>query len=107
MGLCHRMRYGRGGTSGSSTGSIIESNFHSGIKRYSTGGNFYLTAPCRVSYPHKGVLEPTLMFGSEAQNWQSKNESRLNVVEMRSLYVRIMYYLEGNVEIPKCKVGNE
>jgi len=56
---------------------------------------------------HNGVLIPTLMYGSEAWNWQRKDESRLNAVEMRSLRRmcgKTMYDRVRNVEIRKeCK----
>ncbi|GBP12987.1 hypothetical protein EVAR_79323_1 [Eumeta japonica] len=39
---------------------------------------------------HNGVLNPTLMCGSESWVWQKKNERSIEVVEMRSL--RSMYY---------------
>ncbi|KAI5644163.1 reverse transcriptase (RNA-dependent DNA polymerase) domain-containing protein [Phthorimaea operculella] len=34
---------------------------------------------------HRGVLVPTLMYGSESWVWQKKHESRINAVEMRAL----------------------
>ena len=34
---------------------------------------------------HNGVLVPTLMYGSECWVWQTRHESRINAVEMRSL----------------------
>lgn len=34
---------------------------------------------------HRGVLVPTLMYGSECWVWQKKHESMINAVEMRSL----------------------
>ena len=34
---------------------------------------------------HRGVLVPTLMYGSECWVWQKKNESRIWAVEMRAL----------------------
>ena len=34
---------------------------------------------------HNGVLEPTLMYGSECWVQQKRHESRVNTVEMRSL----------------------
>ena len=34
---------------------------------------------------HRGVLVPTLMYGSESWVWQKRHESRINAVEMRAL----------------------
>ncbi|GBP69668.1 hypothetical protein EVAR_49920_1 [Eumeta japonica] len=34
---------------------------------------------------HNGVLIPTLVYGSESWVWRKKNESRIDMVEMRSL----------------------
>ena len=34
---------------------------------------------------HRGVLVPTLMYGSESWVWQAKHKSRINAVEMRAL----------------------
>ena len=56
---------------------------------------------------HNRVLIPTLTYDSEAWNWQRKDESRLNAVEMRSLKRmcgKTMYDRIKNVDIRKeCK----
>ncbi|GBP33077.1 Zinc finger and BTB domain-containing protein 47 [Eumeta japonica] len=40
----------------------------------------------QITWPHNGVLIPTLMYGSESWVWQKERENRFNAVEMRSLH---------------------
>ncbi|KAI5640894.1 reverse transcriptase (RNA-dependent DNA polymerase) domain-containing protein [Phthorimaea operculella] len=47
---------------------------------------------------HRGVLVPTLMYGSESWVWQKKHESRINAVEMRALRSMIGVKLSDRIK---------
>ena len=54
------------------------------LSLHSLIGNQNLSQKARLAI-HRGMLVPTLTYGSECWVWQKKHESRINAVEMRAL----------------------
>ncbi|XP_063537021.1 uncharacterized protein LOC134746536 [Cydia strobilella] len=60
---------------------------------------------------HRGVLVPTLMYGSESWVWQKRHQSQVNAVEMRALKsvcgVRLQDRIRNSVIREKCGLSED
>ena len=60
---------------------------------------------------HRGVLVPTLMYGSESWVWQKKHKSKINAVEMRALRsmcgLKLCDRVKNSVIREKCGVKED
>ncbi|XP_063364409.1 uncharacterized protein LOC134653055 isoform X1 [Cydia amplana] len=60
---------------------------------------------------HRGVLVPTLMYGSESWVWQKRHQSQVNAVEMRALRsvcgVRLQDRIRNSVIREKCGLNED
>lgn len=60
---------------------------------------------------HRGVLVPTLMYGSDSWVWQKKDESKINAVEMRALRsmcgVKISDRIRNSVIRERCGMKDD
>ncbi|XP_063542355.1 uncharacterized protein LOC134750982 [Cydia strobilella] len=60
---------------------------------------------------HRGVLVPTLMYGSESWVWQKRHQSQVNAVEMRALRsvcgVRLQDRIRNSVIREKCGLSED
>lgn len=73
-------------------------------------GSQKITQKARVAV-HRGVLVPTLMYGSESWVWQKRHQSRVNAVEMRALRsmcgVKLSDRIRNSVIRGKCGMDGD